>query len=51
MNAAYSSFSTWRRGRFGVNPALTVSGLVNWAAGVELASSVMAGRGLVSRSS
>jgi hypothetical protein len=49
-NAEYSSFSTCRRGRFGVNPALTVSGLVIRAAGGELASSVTACSGLVGRS-
>ena len=37
-NAAYSSFSTCLRGRFGVNLALTVSGLVSWATGDELSS-------------
>ena len=36
-----------RSGRFAVNPALTVSGLVSWAAGDELTSWVTACRGLV----
>jgi hypothetical protein len=47
-NAAYSSFLTRRRGRFDVNPALTVSGLVSWAAGDELSSWLLACRALVS---
>jgi hypothetical protein len=33
MNAAYSSFSTCRLGRFNVNPALTLLVLESWLAG------------------
>src|SRR5580704_19620527 len=36
-NTAYSSFSTCRRGRFGVNPALTVFGLVSRASATTIA--------------
>ena len=49
-NAAYSSFSTCRRGRFGVNLALTVSGLVSWADCAQLSSWLTACRGLARRS-
>jgi hypothetical protein len=37
-NALYSSFSTRRRGRFDVNPALTVSCLPTWPVGDRLAA-------------
>jgi hypothetical protein len=38
MNASYSSFSTRRRVRFGVNPLLTVFGLHGWSPGDVLAA-------------
>jgi hypothetical protein len=44
-----ASFSTGRRRRFGVNPALTVLGLASWATGDELADWVTAQKGLVGR--
>jgi len=47
----YSSFSTCRPGRFGVNPVLTLSGLAGWIAGDGLSGWLTACRGLVGRSS
>jgi|SRR6185437_10303018 hypothetical protein len=45
--ALYSSFSTCRRGRFGVNPPLTASGLGSWHAGDVLATWLASCRGVV----
>ena len=49
--ALYSSFSTCRRGRFGVNPTLTVPGLESGTAGDVPSGWLTAGRGAVRPSS
>ncbi len=49
--ALYSSFSTCRRGRFAVNPTLTVPGLESGTAGDVPSGWLTAGRGAVRPSS